>query len=147
MDRRQGSIDAVKVSDVMTEHPVALSQRATILECLEKVREYGHRVYPVVDDEGRVIGYVALEDLLSTPEEKWGLRIEETLIRVPLLVRKDESLGELVLKMMERGADHAFVVDDYGSNRLLGVVATADVLKRLVGAAPPLAKGVENEEG
>ncbi|MCQ5373724.1 MAG: CBS domain-containing protein, partial [Candidatus Methanomethylicia archaeon] len=96
-----------------------------------------------------VIGYVALEDLLSTPEEKWGLRIEQTMIRVPLLVRKDESLGGLILKMIERGADHAFVVDNYENGRLLGVVATADVLKRLVGAAPPLAKGMvpENEGG
>ena len=147
VDKRQGSIEAVKVSDVMTEDPVALSERATILECLEKVREHGHRVYPVVDDGRRVIGYVALEDLLSTPEEKWGLRIEQTLIRVPLLVRKDESLGGLILKMIERGADHAFVVNDYENCRLLGVVATADVLRMLVGAAPPLARGMvpENE--
>ncbi|MBC7113457.1 MAG: chloride channel protein [Candidatus Methanomethyliales bacterium] len=144
MDKRQGTIDAVKVSDIMTKDPVALSERATIMECLEKVKDYGYRVYPVVDEGRRVIGYVALEDLLSIPEDKWGMRIEQTLMRAPLLVRKDESLGELIMKMIERGADHAFVVDDYENNRLLGVVATVDVLKRLVGSAQSLAK--ENEE-
>jgi CBS domain-containing protein len=141
VDKGRGSIEAVKVSDVMTEDPVALSERATILECLEKVREHGHRVYPVVDDGRRVIGYVALEDLLSTPEEKWGLRIEQTMIRVPLLVRKDESLGGLVLKMIERGADHAFVVDDYENGKLLGVVATADVLKDASGSSTAISQG------
>jgi cytosine/adenosine deaminase-related metal-dependent hydrolase len=49
---------------------VALSERSTILECLEKVREYGHGAHSVVDDKNRWICILhALKHLLFT---LWG---------------------------------------------------------------------------
>ncbi|MGC8936994.1 MAG: chloride channel protein, partial [Candidatus Methanomethylicaceae archaeon] len=133
MNGKVGVLDSIKVSDVMTKDPVVLSENGSVLEYLRMVREHGHRVYPVVDSNGHIMGYVALEDLLVIPEDKWGLRIDQTLMRVPLLIRKDESLRRLVSKMIEVGADHAFVVEDDG--KLVGVVATTDILRRLLEAA------------
>ena len=49
---------------------MALSERSTILECLEKVREYGHGAHSVVDDKNRWICILhALKHLLFT---LWG---------------------------------------------------------------------------
>lgn len=136
MNEKDFSMDGVKVSEVMVKDPVALKESANILECLKMVKQYGYRVYPVVDMSNRILGYVALEDLLGLPEEKWELRIDQTLLRVPLLVKKEDSLGILVSKMIEGGTDHAFVVDDDG--KLVGVVATVDILRWLVEVVPSL---------
>lgn len=61
-------LDPVKttVDDVMTENfVVTLSEDMGILEALERVKESGVRRFPVVNNKGRLIGIVTLDDIIK----------------------------------------------------------------------------------
>ncbi|MGQ9758983.1 MAG: chloride channel protein [Candidatus Methanomethylicaceae archaeon] len=126
-----GGLSRVKVSEVMVPDPIFVKRGMSIRECFEVVKAHEFRVYPVVDEEMRVTGFITIEDLFIIPEERWDLRIEDITIRAPILAKMDEDLASLVERMIEKTADHAYVVLEDG--RLVGVVATMDIIKKLVG--------------
>ncbi len=54
-----------KVRDVMSTQIVAVRRGATFKEMAAKLREYRVSAFPVIDDEGKVIGVVSGADLLA----------------------------------------------------------------------------------
>lgn len=53
------------VKDVMTTHVVAVRQNATYKDMAARLHQYLVSAFPVVDDDGRVIGVVSEADLLT----------------------------------------------------------------------------------
>ena len=54
-----------KVRDVMTTRVVAVKKNATFKDIAALLTEYRVSAFPVLDDEGKVIGVVSEADLLS----------------------------------------------------------------------------------
>lgn len=54
-----------KVSDVMTKNPKALKKGRLAVEALRILREYKIDEIPIVDERGRVVGLVDVQDLLK----------------------------------------------------------------------------------
>ncbi|NVD41357.1 HlyC/CorC family transporter [Ensifer sp. HO-A22] len=99
----------------------------------EKIRQYGHSRYPVVDGpSGDVIGAVLAKEILNAPTS------------VPLDVRKYvreiHTLPETAscLKALDAfkssSINMAMIVDEYGSTE--GIITIADILEAIVGVLP-----------
>lgn len=99
----------------------------------EKIREYGHSRYPVVDGpSGDVLGAVLAKEILNAPTS------------VPLDVRKYvreiHTLPETAscLKALDAfkssSINMAMIVDEYGSTE--GIITIADILEAIVGVLP-----------
>ncbi|QDT91672.1 CBS domain-containing protein [Gimesia algae] len=53
------------VSEVMTRFPDNVSEETTIELALSKMRAGGFRRLPVIDDEGKLVGMLTLDDILE----------------------------------------------------------------------------------
>ena len=59
--------DAIEtsVSDIMTRFPCSISEDTSIEAALTKMRSGGFRRLPVVDQEGKLLGVLTLDDILE----------------------------------------------------------------------------------
>lgn len=58
-------ITKLSVGDVMTADPVSVRTRDALDTALQRMRAYGVRRAPVVDDEGCLIGVIAVDDIVE----------------------------------------------------------------------------------
>jgi len=63
-------LDALRVGDVMTENPVTARENEGLAEALKRMRGFGLRRLPVVDEEGSLQGLIAFDDLIEFLSEE-----------------------------------------------------------------------------
>jgi CBS domain-containing protein len=117
-------------SDVMTRNPVTLHKGASVREALELFEGTKFRVFPVIDEANHVVGAVNLEDLGYVDVYRQSLTLSDTVMHKPTLVQPQISLKNVAQLMMEKQADHIFVVDQ--DLKLVGVISGIDVNKKMI---------------
>lgn len=119
------------VGDVAQPLPkVVIARRGVTPESLERLSaESGFSRFPVVDDDGRVLGYLHVKDALdaSPREAPFALSAMRPIARVRASLPLDDVLGA----MRSSGTHLAAVTGPDG--RATGVVTMEDVLRELVG--------------
>ncbi|MET9860300.1 hemolysin family protein [Streptomyces smyrnaeus] len=113
-------------------HKVVTADRGVTPEGLENLSaESGFSRFPVVDDDGRVLGYLHVKDALdaSPREAPFPLTAMRPIARVRASLPLDDVLGA----MRSSGTHLAAVTGSDG--RATGVVTMEDVLRELVGQA------------
>ncbi|GAW48455.1 MULTISPECIES: hemolysin family protein [unclassified Nocardioides] len=91
----------------------------------------GFSRFPVVSDDGELLGYLHIKDVLEPDEERRERPIDDKWIRPFAPVTADEPLHDALETLQRRGAHMARVVDDAGVT--LGLVTLEDVIEELVG--------------
>jgi CBS domain containing-hemolysin-like protein len=109
---------------------VTVRQGVSAAQIEQRVAETGFSRFPVATDDGRLIGYVHLADVLHVPAARRDLPLSRGTVRPLPEVAADTPLHE-VLGLLQRTGAHLAEVLDKG--RRLGVVALEDVLEELVG--------------
>jgi CIC family chloride channel protein len=122
----------VKVEEVMTKNPIYLTEDITVEEALRFTKNFNFRVYPVVDKESRLIGYVRIEDLISISEYKRGLNLSSVSLRVPTIATPDERFIDVVERMCEKDIDHIYVVSSLDDAKLVGVISGIDAIRAIL---------------
>jgi predicted transcriptional regulator len=56
---------AVRVDDIMTANPITAQESDSIEGALEKMRQFGVRRMPIVNDRNELVGILAIDDLLK----------------------------------------------------------------------------------
>jgi len=87
--------EGVKVKDYMTRNVITVSPKDTIKEVALKMLETNHDGFPVVDEEGKVIGYVSSRDLLLKDPE---IKIEEVMTPDPFVARPSMDLSLMLVE-------------------------------------------------
>ena len=108
----------------------SVSPSVTPAELERTAARTGYSRFPV-DEDGDLIGYLHLKDVLEFEEVHRNRPIARGWIR-PLVVVDSGSRLREVLATMQRASAHLARVEDQ-TGRLLGVVALEDVLEELVG--------------
>jgi CBS domain containing-hemolysin-like protein len=90
----------------------------------------GFSRFPVVDD-GELIGYLHIKDVLEPDEERRHRPIADRWVRPFATVGEDALLHDVLEHLQRRGAHMARVVTSDGAT--LGVAALEDVIEELVG--------------
>ena len=131
---REYTVDALEfllAGQLMTPEPKTLAGTMTIPEVLRFFTEEAlHRSYPVVDDDGRLLGLVSRTDALRWQVEnvKEGQLAELLSDASTKCAYPDTPCGEVADMMVESGVGRVPILDPQ-SRRVLGILSRQDLLK------------------
>ncbi len=91
----------------------------------------GFSRFPVVGDDGALIGYLHIKDVLEPDDERRARPVEDKWIRPFAPVSAEQPLHSALETLQRRGAHMGRVVD--GEGRTLGLATLEDVIEELVG--------------
>ena len=134
-ERLSGALEFTSrtVSDVLLPkdslQTVTRTARSTEVEAI--CAATGFSRFPVVGDDGELIGYLHIKDVLQPDPHGRAQVIEQTWIRSFADVRSTDTLVQTLQTLQSQGAHMARVIDESG--RLLGVATLEDVIEELVG--------------
>jgi CBS domain containing-hemolysin-like protein len=134
-ERLSGALDFTSrtVSEVLLPRDalqtVTETARTTEVEAI--CAETGFSRFPVVGDDGRLVGYLHIKDVLEPDPHGRAQVIEPTWIRPFADVHETDTLVQTLQTLQSEGAHMARVVDDQGG--VLGVATLEDVIEELVG--------------
>ena len=136
------------VRDVMSRHPMSVRKTASFKEITARLRAYRVGAFPVLDDDGTVIGVVSEADLLAKEAldgkrysmaglltcivHRKGFRkaaavtAGDLMTSPPVTVGPEDTVERAARLMYNRGLKRLPVVDAAG--RLAGIVSRTDVL-------------------
>ena len=136
------------VKDVMTTSVVSVTKNASFRTMAAALREHRVSAFPVLDDDGKVIGVVSEADMLakealeSEPqgmpgmiagilrrrehEKARGTTAGELMTSPPVTVHPDDTLERAARLMYTRKVKRLPVVDENG--HLVGIIGRADLL-------------------
>ena len=112
------------VREVMTTDVVTISSRACPREIEDVFRSHRHGAFPVVDDEGNVVGVIASGDLLELSD---GARSAIDVATTDVIAGAPRDTLQVALnRMVEEGVDHLPIVD---RGVLVGICTRTDILR------------------
>jgi len=91
----------------------------------------GYSRFPVAAEDGELVGYLHIKDVLETDPERRTRAVEDKWIRPFAPVVADAPLHDALETLQRRGAHMARVVDASGAT--LGLATLEDVIEELVG--------------
>ncbi|MEV4167860.1 hemolysin family protein [Nonomuraea sp. NPDC049709] len=116
--------------EIMVPRPRVVVLRASqpISDLLDAMRTRGHSRYPVLGDDGDVVGVTGVRELLASGLDDGRIA---TITRPALLVPDSVPLPAVLDRMRASKDDIACVMDEYGG--LAGVITVEDLAEELVG--------------
>ncbi|WP_254063409.1 chloride channel protein [Rhodanobacter sp. L36] len=124
-------LDQMMVRDACTRQVVNLQANHRVLDVRAWMRVDGqdtrHQGFPVIDEQGRLIGVVTRRDLFAPGLSESAL-IESLIRRAPLVVEETHSLREAADHMVESDVGRLVVVAADDSRRMTGIITRGDLL-------------------
>lgn len=122
--------EGVVVGDIMTRDPITVEPDTTLRDLGRLSAFRKHTGYPVVDEEGRVVGVVKLQDA-RTEEEVEGRAPEEVreVMHEAETISPDEEIPEALKRLAQSPLGRLAVVDAHGE--LVGVLSKSDIVREL----------------
>jgi len=132
------------VKDVMTTQVIWVKKDATFREMAVALRNYRVSAFPVVDDDGKVIGVVSEADMLNKEAlddepgvisgmlhrrdqaKARGVTAGDLMTAAVVAVRPDDTVEHAARLMYDRKVKRLPVTNEDG--RLVGIISRADVL-------------------
>jgi CBS domain-containing protein len=121
--------DGPPVREVMRHASVALRPEVTRSVAADALRARRQPSAPVVDGEGRPVGFVAEVELLRA---RSGARVSDAMLRVAISVPESAPVARAAALMTSQGVDRVAVVSDDGI--LVGVLSALDVMRWVAAA-------------
>jgi CBS domain-containing protein len=134
-----------RVSDVMTPRVVAVKKTASFKEMIVLMRKWRISAFPVIDEDGRVIGVVSEADMLNKEaglasgpgtlagvlrfhdhQKAAGVTAAELMTSPAVTAGPDTPLAEAARLMRDRRVKRLPVIN--ATSHLIGIVSRADVL-------------------
>ena len=122
------TVDSVML---VPETLTTIRRGATAADVEEVCAATGFSRFPVAADDGSLLGYLHIKDVLESSEARRVRVIDDKWIRPFAGVRPGDPLHDALETLQRRGAHMARVVDDDGE--LVGLVTLEDVIEELVG--------------
>ena len=91
----------------------------------------GRSRFPVLGDDGDVIGVVHGQTLLTVPRSAWATTMLSSLMVAPVFVAEASSLTAVLGALRAADEELAIVLDEYGS--FSGIITSEDLAEELVG--------------
>ncbi len=113
------------------EELATVRRGSTVADVEARCAATGYSRFPVRSEEGGLLGYLHIKDVLATEEEQRGRVVDDKWIRPFAPVRVTDPLHEALEQLQHRGAHMARVVDESG--QVLGIATLEDVIEELVG--------------
>lgn len=109
---------------------VSLLAQTTAQKALEIAIESQYSRFPVLDEQGHIIGIVGLRNIAKAARDNPSSQVKDIMIS-PLYFHPSERIDMAFYKMQRMGRNLAGVVDAQG--KLIGIITLEDMLEELVG--------------
>lgn len=123
-------LEHISVSEIMGSNVLAVSRGESLDSLIEeKFLTHKFTVYPVLDDSGRVIGLIDLEQVKAVPrEERRGRTARDVMQPIPVdsLPTPATRAIDVLRSMLALGVAHLPVIDSAG--KLSGIVTRSDIM-------------------
>jgi CIC family chloride channel protein len=139
---REYAVDPLEilfVREVMRTNMAALPASMTLHELARSLHGAhdgrGQRLYPVVDEGGRLLGVATrkrLQELIRVVGTEASGRLRDLLLTKAVVAYPDEPLRVVVYRMAETGLTRFPVVDREDPGMLVGLISLRDLLKARV---------------
>ena len=142
INRQKRTLGTVVCRDIMTRNVTSVSPQTPLSAVWEVLRQRNIRGVPVVDDEDRVVGMVAISDFLKNTDWNWNRRgrlrclltsprqapaVAADIMTAPVIaLREDSHVAELFGTFASHGINHVPVVG--ANDRLAGIITRLDLL-------------------
>ena len=120
-------LEETKAKDIMVRPSTALNRKMRVNEVINIVKAYPYRVYPVVDDDNRFVGFIRLEEIPYLSKKAMNIEVAYLPIHKGVTVHPNDKLKDVISLMVENEVDKVFVVDEDG--RLVGIITAKEVLR------------------
>ncbi len=121
------TLDRVKVGDVMVREVVTVRPDQSLLEVHDLMLHVHHTGFPVVNEDGDLVGMIAFADLMRVHRKLWPkVKVKDVMRRELVKVSPDDSVHKAVQMMLKCGVGRLPVLRN---GRLVGIVTKTDVLK------------------
>lgn len=108
------------------EDTIKLNVGDTLSKWHDFNKSTSHGRFPVLDENGKVIGIVTAKDIIGKEND---MPIEKVMTKQPITIGGKVSVASAARMMVWEGIELLPVVDDY--QRLIGIISRQDVLKAL----------------
>ncbi len=126
-------MQSVTVGEIMTRDMPSILMTTTIVELSEIFSQRRHHGFAVVDDAGKLLGVVTLDDLDRAVAKKLPRQTTAAEIATPrehlLVAYPDEPMGTVLSRMGIRGLGRLPVVSREDPGKLVGVIRRRDVIQ------------------
>jgi chloride channel protein, CIC family len=120
----------IVAGDAMSSALIAFPPDDPLPKALATARRVRYRLFPVVDQDKRLLGIVTREALEAVPQESVAaMFVREAMERPKLVAAVSDDLIGVVRRMQLTGIDRCPVVDDVTNNRLVGFLSPSDILR------------------
>ncbi len=103
----------------------------SIDDAVRSAGDAGYSRYPVLDEAGKVLGYLHLRDLFDVLSGRRRARSVAELLRRPIFAKESTSVERLRLEMQARQIPVAIITSE--SSEFVGLVTIEDLLEEIVG--------------
>ena len=130
------------VYERMSRHPMTVSPNTPVEQALKRMRDEKVRRFPVVDDDGKLVGIVSDKDLLyAAPSPATSLSIYElhylysritvsqVMSREVITVEEDDPIEEAARIMVDNKIGGLPVMRE---GKLVGIITETDIFKTLM---------------
>jgi len=130
------------VYERMSRHPMTVSPNTPVEQALKRMRDEKVRRFPVVDDDGKLVGIVSDKDLLyAAPSPATSLSIYElhylysritvsqVMSREVITVEEDDPIEEAARVMVDNKIGGLPVMRE---GKLVGIITETDIFKTLM---------------
>ncbi len=129
-----------KVEDVMTRDPVVVHENDGLDRLIHMFKAHNFHGFPVVDEEGRLVGIVRDTDVLSIfarrdPAFFAYEKVKDIMLSPPLVIDGMETVQKAIMRMFADQTRLLVVVDQH--RKIRGVVTRFDLIKGVHLEDPP----------
>ncbi len=125
-----GALKDVRVSQIMTPKPTILKPAMSVEEVLAIVDATQPTKFPVVEEDGRIIGILLTEDLFHEAKDRTKPILVRDIMSTNFIhLNPNCTMDSVVHEMLARQEGHAAIVDPDNPDIMLGFITKADVLR------------------
>lgn len=120
----------VTISQIMTPDPITVNAQTIVSEFVSWILDTGHHAaYPVVDDDGMVVGLIGLDTVRRLDRNLWPqvtVAKAATPLKELVIVTSSTPASEVLAKLGRLAQHRVLVVDD---GTLTGIVSPSDLMR------------------
>jgi CIC family chloride channel protein len=117
-----------KVKDIMTKNLETISPDSSVNQLLDFMAKHHHTGYPVVDENGDLVGIVVLDDVAKVEKEKRNdVLIQDIMWKNPTTIQPEELALDAFKKMRMYDLNRIAVVDKNNPKKIVGILTKSDL--------------------
>ncbi|RJS84607.1 CBS domain-containing protein [Candidatus Bathyarchaeota archaeon] len=129
LPREINLLSSLKAEHIMTKNVITVTPETTLEGLLAIMTRYHHTGYPIVDDEGKLLGIVTFDDISKVlPSKRGGVLVREVAHSKIVTAHPDSSLMEIYEKMIQHKIGKIIIVDRKDHRKLLGIITKTDIM-------------------